>query len=114
MAAALICSRFRPASCSSDISHTAYSSLVRCGSVAMRQMPAQPCPSCTAITTLVSPASMTNSIALSLFPRNDLAGGERPYAPAGFQQQAAVIGEAGKDPDVLLFTHFQRKRRAGW
>ena len=61
MTAWSISAGFSPVRCSRVVSQTAYSSDVRCGSVAMRQVPRQFSPSCTAKTTLVLPASTTSS-----------------------------------------------------
>ena len=86
MTARLISACFRPEGSSSVSSQTAYSSDVRCGSVAMRQMPRQVAPSCTAKTTFVLPASTTSSTPSP----HPLAGSHRSAARAPVRRIAAA------------------------
>ena len=78
-----------PTKLNSVSSHTAYSSEVRCGSVAMRQLPRQRSLSCTAKTTLVLPASTTSSIAR--YPNNSFAAVcAAPTSGAGTRKKNVV------------------------
>ncbi len=72
---------------------TAYSSDVRCGSVAMRQVPRQPAPSCTAATTLVLPASNHQQHSHPRHPSNSFPIVTSPAAKACTRPPACSSSE---------------------
>src|SRR5918995_7535446 len=104
MAQRSIPAALKPQCPNSASSHTAYSSEVRSGRVAMRQRPRHSRPSCTAKTMLVFPASTASSMVsarlrpfrppLQHLARGDAEGGASPR----LEQQAAVLAEAREAP----------------
>ena len=90
----------RGPACSQGEQPDRVSSDVRCGSVAMRQVPRQPWASCTAATTLVLPASITSSIGSPAIRPKSVADLTSPAAKASPArrpaQQRAIPAQPGE------------------